>query len=306
MNSLDIICLVIAAGACIASVITICLNRRKTERILERIDDMLNKEKNGTFHEEHFDETKISALETKFVDFLCASEVSTRNLKEEKDKIKELISDISHQTKTPIANILLYSQLLSEQVLTEEARTCVDELNIHAENLSFLINMLVKTSRLETGVFTLQPVMNDVDELINEVCEKILKKAKEKNIRLNIPQNLDFTAVFDMKWTTEAVYNIMDNAVKYTPSGKSVTIKCSQYDMFCRIEIIDEGIGIREEEHSKIFQRFYRSSDVRDKEGTGIGLFLSRKIISKEGGYLKVASTKGRGSAFSAYLPMNP
>ena len=108
-------------------------------------------------------------------------------------------------------------------------------------------------------------------------------------------------AYFDEKWTTEALLNIVDNAVKYTEKG-SVTLCMKEYEMFVCIEVADTGIGIPEEEQAKIFSRFYRSNDVRDKEGGGIGLYLARQIISGEGGYMKVSSKPGEGTVFGVYL----
>ncbi|WP_404988597.1 sensor histidine kinase [Clostridium culturomicium] len=106
-----------------------------------------------------------------------------------------------------------------------------------------------------------------------------------------------------MKWTVEAVYNIVDNVVKHTNENGSIIIEVKDYEMFCRIDIEDNGIGIAEEEQNKIFSRFYRSQQVQNIEGIGIGLFLTRKILSAQGGYMKVASKVGTGSTFSVFLP---
>ena len=112
----------------------------------------------------------------------------------------------------------------------------------------------------------------------------------------------DISAAFDMKWTTEALANIVDNAIKYTEHG-TIRISAVSYEMFARIDISDTGTGISESEQAKIFARFYRSNSVQKQEGVGIGLYLARQIISGEGGYIKVASVPGKGSAFSIFLP---
>jgi signal transduction histidine kinase len=113
----------------------------------------------------------------------------------------------------------------------------------------------------------------------------------------------DSTAVFDPKWTAEAVYNLLDNAVKYTPAGGKISVRAAAYELFCRIDVTDTGIGIAEAEQAKIFTRFYRSPAVAETEGVGIGLFLTRQIVTGQGGYVKVSSAPGKGATFSVFLP---
>lgn len=263
---------------------------------------MLDKAIDGSFVEDVFDESALSAMEAKLVRYLSICAVSSKNLLTEKDKIKGLISDISHQTKTPIANILLYSQLLSEYELPEDCTVCVKALSAQAEKLNFLISALVKMSRLETGIITVLPKQEAVQSLLDEVREQIMPKADTKGISV-IMEDTGIIASFDLKWTAEGLYNIVDNAVKYTDSGGSITVKAIPYEMFCRIDITDNGIGIAEDEQSKIFTRFYRSGTVSEQEGVGIGLFLTREILAAEGGYIKVSSMPGSGSVFSMFLP---
>lgn len=303
MNKLNAIFLVVTIFSVVFAMVLTMIYRRKTKHILEHMDSMLTAAIDGNFTETVFDESLLSAVETKLAHYLSASATSSKNLVEEKEKIKELIADISHQTKTPIANILLYAQLLREQPLPTESIPCVSALNTQAEKLSFLIGSLVKTSRLETGIFELHPKQLPVQPMLETVLEQIEPKASEKLITIDCVPT-DINACFDHKWTAEAVYNIIDNAVKYTPTGGSIKIKTIAYQLFCRIDITDTGIGIAEEEQAKIFLRFYRSTAVSDSEGVGIGLYLSRQIISSEGGYIKVESEVETGTMFSVFLPM--
>ena len=302
MRSADYIILALAAGAVVFLVLALILERRKTRRTLESISNMLEAATEGSFSEQHFDESLLSAVETRMAHYLSASEVSAKNLNDEKAKIKELIGDISHQTKTPIANLLLYTQLLSEQPLPEESAVCVRALTTQAEKLSFLIGSLVKTSRLEAGVFTLSPKLQPVQPVLAEVCEQLSPKAAQKGVSLSLSP-ADLSARFDAKWTAEALYNIADNAVKYTPAGGCVSIGLSVFELFIRVDIADTGIGIAEDEQAKVFARFYRSPAVSEVEGVGIGLYLARQIVSGEGGYIKLRSAPGEGSCFSVYLP---
>lgn len=293
--------LVITALICFVTAVTaIIIYRRRTVKIIRSLDKMIDKAINGTFTEENIDETMLSSVESKLAGYLSASELSARNVAAEKERIKELISDISHQTKTPIANILLYTELLKEQELNEQARTCVEETAVQAEKLSFLIITLVKLSRLETGVFTLSPTKGELMPMLEKIYRQYLPKAEEKGLRLTL-EPTEAQAVFDEKWCSEAIGNIVDNAIKYTDSG-FVTISVKEYEMFCSVVISDSGQGIAEEEQGRIFTRFYRSPSVSQKDGIGVGLYLAREIVNGCGGYIKVSSEINKGTTFSVFF----
>lgn len=289
---------VIAAAALAAAV----WNRRRARRILNRLDHMLAEAMAGSITERTFDESLLSSVETKFAHYLAANAVSARKLQEERDKIKTLIADISHQTKTPMANILLYTQLLAEQDLPPEDRNCVAALEGQVEKLRTLIEVLVKTSRLEAGILTLHPQMGPLTPVLEDTAAQFASKAAEKGITLTLTPT-DASAVFDAKWTGEALCNLLDNAVKYTPAGGTIDVRAISYPMFCRVDVADSGPGIPEAERAKIFQRFYRSPAAYETEGVGIGLYLARQIAEGQGGYIRVASGRGGGSCFSLYLP---
>ncbi len=293
--------LVIIALICFVAVVTaIIIYRRRTVKIIRSLDKMIDKAINGTFTEENIDESMLSSVEAKLAGYLSASELSEKNVAAEKERIKELISDISHQTKTPIANILLYTDLLKEQELNEQARTCVEETAVQAEKLSFLIITLVKLSRLETGVFMMSPTKGGLMPMLEKIYRQYLPKAKEKGLRLTL-EPTEAQAVFDEKWCSEAIGNIADNAIKYTDSG-FVTISVKEYEMFCSVVISDSGQGIAEEEQGRIFTRFYRSPSVSQKDGIGVGLYLAREIVNGCGGYIKVSSVINKGTTFSVYF----
>ena len=274
----------------------------KTRGTIKRLDDMLTAAMNGTFSEETFDESRLSSLESRLGRYLAASALSSRNVREQKDQISALISDISHQTKTPVANLQLYAQLLSEQPLTPQGKDCAAAISAQAEKLQTLIEALVKTSRLETGILALHPQSGEISPVVERAAAQYAPKAAEKGITLTVGQRSG-SAVFDPKWTEEALYNLLDNAVKYTPSGGTVTVEVKNYELFSAIRVTDTGPGISEEEQAKIFGRFYRAPGAWQAEGVGIGLYLTRQIAEKQGGYVKVESTPGMGSIFSLYLP---
>ena len=261
--------------------------RRREKRTLQSLDGMLDQAICGEFSPTKFDESLFSAVESRLADYLEASAVSARNLQAEKDAIKTLIGDISHQTKTPIANLLLYAQLLGEQPLPPQGRDCAAALERQAEKLKTLIEALVKTSRLENGILTFQPVVGPLAPMLEQAVAGLQPKADRKGITLTLLPT-QAQARFDPKWTEEAVCNLLDNGVKYTPAGGAVTVT---------------GMGLAEEEQAKVFQRFYRAPAARDGEGVGIGLYLVRQIAAGQGGYVKVSSQRGRGSTFSLFLP---
>ena len=298
MNKTGIVIILLCFLAAIAVVLW---ERRKARKTMEEIERMLDAAMTGSFSETNFNESRLSALETKFAHYLSAAEASSRNVAQEKDRIKSLIADISHQTKTPIANLLLYSELLMEETLPVSAKANVVALYKQSEKLRFLIDSLVKLSRLENGIILLSPQQGALQPLLESVVEQYAAKAAEKGLSLRL-HDTDISAAFDMKWTTEALANIVDNAIKYTEHG-TIRISAVSYEMFARIDISDTGSGIPETEQAKIFARFYRSNSVQKQEGVGIGLYLARQIISGEGGYIKVASVPGKGSTFSIFLP---
>ena len=270
------------------------------KRILERLDRMLDDGINGTFEESDYDETSLSKLESKWLRYLTSSKQSAQKLEQERKKIQELVSDVSHQTKTPLANILLYTQLLQEQPLDTQSLRLVGEIRQQSEKLEFLIQSLVKTSRLETGTFQLTPTKNEVSGMIVSAIGQIKSKAESKQIRI-IYTPVSCTAKFDSKWTCEAVFNILDNAVKYSPEASEITVSVKEFEMFACICVEDNGIGISEDELPRIFGRFYRGRNVAEQSGVGIGLYLSRQIIEEQGGYI-TAESSGSGAVFKIYL----
>ena len=278
--------------------------RRRTRKILDNLNRMLDIAMQGDFTEEHFDESMLSSVENILAHYLAASTTSAKNVQAEKDKIKTLIADISHQTKTPIANILLYTQLLREQSLPEGSQLCVNSLDSQSRKLQSLIDALVKISRLESGIIVLRPLAGNLASVIQSAIFQLAPKAEEKGISI-VAESIDAEGVFDPKWTEEAIFNLLDNAVKYTPSGGEVRISVSSYELFSAVHIRDTGPGIPEEEQPKVFQRFYRGMEHQNEEGVGIGLYLVRQIAEGQGGYVKVISEKGMGSTFSLYLPRN-
>lgn len=289
----------------------------KASRVLKSSEEMIDAAVDGVFSEHEFSEERLSKVEAKLYRYLSEHDVQKRQMEAERKNMKQLVADISHQTQTPLANILMYTQLLAEsENLVESERKMAEKTAEQSEKLSFLISSLVKTSRLETGMISLYPRRDNVLSLLAEVYESFAAKAaakhrylildtggkKSEQIEEHTEENAIF-AYFDRKWTAEAIGNLTDNAIKYTEDGGSVRLSVTEYELFVRIDVQDNGIGIAEKEQAQVFGRFYRSQSVADRQGVGIGLYLAREIITKEGGYIKLSSKEGEGSLFSVFLP---
>ena len=273
---------------------------QKEKKLFNRLQRMLDCAIDGELERTEISEEKYSALENSMKQYIDSSFLAKKNQQEQKEVIQKLISDIAHQTLTPISNLKVYGEILSE--VSNENQEEIATILEQTEKLDFLIQSLVKLSRMESGIIAVHPEDAAIAQMFASV-QQFNVKAMEKDISLNL-FDTDLHAMCDAKWTVEALGNIVDNAIKYTACGGNVQIKAEQYSFFVKIDIIDDGIGIEKEEIPKIFGRFYRSLSVADQPGVGIGLFLAREIIQAQKGYIKVTSKRGKGSTFSVFLPI--
>ena len=229
-------------------------NTRKNKKILDNVDRMLNEAIKGDFREEHFSESRVSKIESELSDYLSASSLSAENVRRDRDKIKTLIADISHQTKTPIANLLLHSELLEETELTDDQRESLDAIGNEAAKLRFLVDSLVKLSRLENGILTLDPVKDNVGRLIREIDSSLRKKAESKGLKFTVTED-KAEAVFDYKWTLEALSNIVENAIKHGRDPNAdplfISIRTRKTDSGTVIIVEDNGPGFDPSDESK-------------------------------------------------------
>lgn len=226
------------------------------------------------------------------------------SITKERTELQELISDISHQVKTPIANLKMINSTLTEQeVPVQKQKEFLAAQAGQIDKLDFLMQAMIKTSRLETGVISLDRKVQPIYDTLAAALGGILLNAEKKAIHVNVECSSDVLLAHDKKWTGEALFNILDNAVKYTPAGGTIRVSVQSWELYVKIDITDSGKGIAESRQGMIFKRFYREEEVHDVEGIGIGLYLAREIISMQGGYIKVTSALGSGSTFSVFLP---
>ena len=281
------------------------LHNRYNDDLLEQItlliEALVEQQERQIFSEA--EDTLTARLQHQLLKLRNILTAQNQMLAKEKEQIKTLISDISHQIKTPIAAANTFAELLDDGELSAEERTeYITTLQMSLGKLTFLTNSLIKMSRLESGIISLKPEKNSLNEIVLQAVKTVYAKAKEKGILITFECDQTFEAVLDFNWTAEAISNVIDNAVKYTPQGGFVRLQITEYPSFLRLDISDSGVGIPEEEQAKIFGRFYRGKQSVGTDGVGIGLYLTREIINKQNGYMKVSSDEN-GSTFSMFLP---
>ena len=282
------------------------------QKILDQLEEILIR-----FRENKFDDllkTENHAELEKLNDQLEAIGHHIQLIKEEaraeKENTKEMVSDISHQLKTPVAALdTCFSVLMQNDLSATEQEEFRIRCRSALDGLETLLQSLLEISKMETGLIQINkkklPLMDTVISAVN----RTYPKADEKEIEFVFDYEKELetcTIMQDKRWLGEAVINVLDNAVKYSPCGSKIFIRLQKRNDLVRMEIEDQGIGIPQNEYHKIFQRFYRGSskEVMEKSGTGIGLFLSREIIEKHAGTITVTSgKKKKGSTFVIQLP---
>ena len=250
-----------------------------------------------------YEDSLTAKVQGKLMQYFDIMSEGKRQSQQDKQVIQSLVSDISHQVKTPIANIKMFTNILQQHQLPPEKQAeflCTMEGQI--DKLDFLMQSLIKMSRLETGTFVLHPQEGRLADTIALAMSAVWAKAEAKEISLSADCDSSICVQHDPKWTAEALVNILDNAIKYTPPGGSVTVSVRPWQFYTRVDIADTGIGIAEEHYNDIFQRFYRDPQVASQEGVGLGLYLANGIITRQKGYISVKSKVGKGTTFSVYL----
>ena len=292
---------------CVVWAATVVYFKKREKRLLGRLQDMLDQAVSGSFTDSRLDESGLSLLETSMWRYICDNRLARRRLAEQREYMQKLVSDISHQAVTPAASVMLYGQLLEEELAAPDGINRKDALEAvraileQAGKIDFFMRLLVKLSRLEKDIISVKPKKQCIASVLQALKQQYGLRAAEKNIELYVEDSLEL-AVFDRKWTIEAAASLVDNALKYTPAGGYVSVRVVPYTMFVRLDVTDNGIGIKEEDQGKIFTRFYRAGAVHEQKGTGIGLHLARKVMGMQDGYMKVVSQEGRGSTFSLFF----
>ena len=274
-----------------------------TSDLCRTIDSMISGNEEPMLLEEQ--ETQFARISHRLSRLYQIMQENRRRVDEERRELQTLVSDISHQVKTPVSNLKMATDTLLEKPMAEAERTdFIRGIRSQTDKLDFLFQALVKTSRLETGVIQLDKETGRLFDTVAQAMSGIVYAAEKKEISVTVDCPEDLTVSHDSKWTSEALFNLLDNAVKYTPAGGKIAVSVVLWEMYVEIKVTDTGKGISESNQAAIFQRFYREEEVHEQQGVGIGLYLAREIVTRQGGYIKVVSEPGKGSEFSIMLPL--
>lgn len=297
--------LAVCAGIFLAAGFWCALQRYQIEKfaddVCETIDAAMADRRPQNFHP--YEDSLTAKVQGKILQYYDIMHEGRLQSRQDKETLQSLVSDISHQVKTPVANMKLYIGILHRPDIPEEKRELfLNTMDAQIGKLDFLMQSLIKMSRLETGTFALNPVLARLNDTIAQAMNTVWAKAEQKNIELSVQCGADVMVRHDIKWTAEAMGNILDNAIKYTPEGGRVAVTVCPWQFYTRIDISDTGIGIPEEHYNDVFQRFYRAEEVAAEEGVGLGLYLANGIVTRQKGYISVKSKAGEGTTFSVYL----
>lgn len=296
----------VLAAVCASAAWIFYRQKRRLYRLVTQMLDELLDDKAVTLTD--LEEGEISALAGRAKRLSEKLQFEISQAEQEKEQVKSLISNMSHQLKTPLANIMMYEEILTSEgsdgteLSREEQKKFLKKMRIQSEKVNWILNSLFRMVKLEQNVIQFEAGPNLIRKTILDAVNLIYEKAQAKEIEIETKYFPDCSLFHNPKWTTEVFANLVENAVKYTRRGGRITIGMNRMEMYTEIWIRDTGIGIAPEELPEIFRRFYRSPDVENLEGSGIGLYLSKLILEKEKGYMNVASRKGEGSCFSVFL----
>ena len=257
--------------------------RREVDQFAAEMEQSLDAVIAGHAEAEVLEDSLFAKLREKL---LCTNHIFAlreQKNKKEREQLQSLISDISHQSRIPIANQRIYLDLLAEEVQSEEGMQALRSLGHQTERLQFLMESMIKLSRMESGMIQIKKMSQDLMETIRKAVAENVVAAAKKMQQISVDGPAQLATMHDARWTMEAIGNVLENAVKYTDEGGRI------------------NVTVRRQE-AQIFGRFYREPEVHEQPGIGIGLYLTRKIIEAQDGYVDVVSQPGEGATFRLHL----
>ena len=285
-------------------VLSVCYGiyqKRKTYRMIDRLLDSVLSQEMIVYSD--VEEGEYSALISKIKQIQEVLGNHAQSAEREKEQVKSLVSNMSHQLKTPLANLSLYTEILGTGELAPEKKAeFAEKMQRQIEKLNWIVESLSKMVKLEQNIDEFEVKDTKIRQTILDAVDAVYAKLEKKGICLEMEEFDDRLLYHNRKWTVEVFVNLLENAIKYTEPGGAIRIQVRPYELYTEIQIADTGRGIRQEELTDIFQRFYRSPEVENMEGSGIGLYLSNLILEKEKGYITAVSEYGKGSCFSVFL----
>ncbi len=291
--------------AVIVCSLTILFSYRYIKQTFNSIDRVLDSilSRNAELSLEMSADSRLSKLMHKAVKIIQMNAVDISQTKKEKELIQSFISDMAHQMKTPLSGVAMYTDLLLEGSITEaERQEFLSRIKMGTEKLQWMMDSLVKMSRLEVGAIDLSPVPTGIKQTISDSISTVYGAAAKKAISIQTTYFEDVTLLHDRKWTSEAITNILENAIKYSSPDNEINISVEVLPIYTKISITDYGIGIAPDEWNSIFKRFYRGGNAKDMDGVGLGLYLASLIFQKQSGYILVDSNPEQYTTFSMFL----
>lgn len=278
-------------------------NTKKEALLMQKyMDNILIDNYNIDFNT--YDDNVLSSLKDDIYKMTIKLKNMADNSNKEKKYLATTLSDISHQLKTPLTSLFVFNEILKQDNLDSKTRKeILEKSEKQLERIKWLITSLLKMSQLDSGSIILQKDKVNLQKLINESCEPFLISLDLKNVKLQI--NIDKKAfiICDKNWTIEAISNIVKNALEHVKENGTITIQSITNRIYLKLEIIDDGEGIKSEEINHIFERFYHGN--KNKDSIGIGLNMSKMIIEKQKGHIEVESKLNKGTKFSIYFYHN-
>lgn len=291
-----LLCIILISNGTLIYFLIFYINKR-----IENINNMLTNAINGNVDigNDQYNEGILYSMQYQFAMLFSRINDSNNRLSEEKENIHKLITELSHQIKTPLSSIKIFNTLLNDSdIELVERDNIIYKMEKEIDKLDWLSSLLLDISKLETGLIKLNTEETDISKLITDSINAVYIQSMKKQIEIqcDIPKNI--TIALDKKWTKEAFINILDNAIKYTDENGSIEILVKQSAISDKLIFKDNGRGISTKDISHIFERFYKGENSDTENGTGIGLYLADKIIRMQGFSIKVKSQIDVGTEF--------
>lgn len=221
-------------------------------------------------------------------------------LKEEKQFLVDLLSDISHQIKTPLSSMIVYNDiLLNKELSREQSMTFLIKSQNQLNRMNWLIQSMLKLAKLDAKAIELDKEKQSLNETIQESIDTLERKAAEGDIRVVFEECGEVSSEHDRLWLEEAFINIIKNSIEHTPPGGEIKISLTENPVYTKVIVEDNGEGIKEEDLPNIFRRFYKARSLKKTDSVGIGLALAKSIVESHNGIIEAKSRPGAGTVFT-------
>jgi len=298
-----VMCGILAAALLVTLCICIICQRRRARKIDELIEYLMKVQDNMELPAfDSMNEGRLGILQSEIYKLVVQLQEQYSDEQKQKKYMVDMLSDISHQIKTPMTAITLMTELLSAPELTDEKRMdYVEKIQKQTNRITWLVRNLLTLSQLEADMLDLKKEELNVKEMLNTIMDtfEIMAEVKGVDLRLECPEEIYHGC--DKQWTREAISNIVKNCIEHTPEGGSVQISVLQHNLATEIIIQDTGEGIPKEHLPNIFKRFYKAPG-SSNSSVGIGLSMSKQIIMRQNGTISVESEVGVGTKFRIKL----